>query len=253
MVLRPDGSPAGANIKVQISFGPDFIIRTDADGRFATQAGTFTLPAIDAEGRRGVGYTRHSDRRDRRRDGRATVTVMPSQVNSVTVRLLGRGDTVVTVTRADGTPAEGAALEIQGGAFPRERFEGTTNAAGQVTFQNLFEGPYGACATLGTGLARIAGRVSLNVISGITTQATLTLGGTGTVSGTFLAQDGVTPIAFANVALGSLAFTSTDADGRFDFPDVPLGTLPADGDRCGHRAQRFGERDAGSHERNVAW
>ena len=50
------------------------------------------------------------------------------------------------------------------------------------------------------------------------------LAGTGSVSGRFFSRDGVTPIAFANVALGALAFTSTLADGRFDFPDVPLGT-----------------------------
>ena len=93
IVLLPDGvTPAGANIKVQISFGPDFIIRTGANGRFATQAGTFTLPAIDGEGRPGIGYTVTATDETNDATGRATVTVLPSQVNQVTVRLLGRGD-----------------------------------------------------------------------------------------------------------------------------------------------------------------
>jgi hypothetical protein len=82
IVLQPDGvTPAGANIKVQISFGPDFIIRTDANGHFATQAGTFTLPAIDGEGRPGVGYTVTATDESNNATGRSTVTVLPSQVN----------------------------------------------------------------------------------------------------------------------------------------------------------------------------
>jgi hypothetical protein len=225
IVLLPDGvTPAGANIKVQISFGPDFIIRTDANGRFATQAGTFTLPAINSEGRPGVGYTVTATNESNDAVGRSTVIVLPAQDNQVAVRLLGRGTAIVNVVRADNSPAEGATVEIRGGAFPNDHSEGMTNAAGQVTFLNLFEGPYGACASLGTGLARIAGRVNLNVAPGSTANATLVLAGTGNVSGRFFARDGVTPIAFANVALGSLAFSPTGADGRFDFPDVPLGT-----------------------------
>ena len=34
---RSDGTPAGANVNVQISFGPDYIIRTDTNGVFDTQ------------------------------------------------------------------------------------------------------------------------------------------------------------------------------------------------------------------------
>ncbi len=226
LVLLPDGiTPAGAGVKVQISFGPDFVIPTGADGRFATQSGTFTLPAIDNEGRAGVGYTVTATDESTGATGRATVTVLPAQDNAVIVRLLGRGDAHVFVLRGDGTPAAGAAVEMQGGAYPLERFEGTTDASGEVVFSNVFEGPYGACASLGTGLTRIAGRASLGVQAGTSSTSTITLAGTGTVSGKFTALDGVTPIAFANVALGALAFTSTDAAGQFVFPDVPLGTF----------------------------
>jgi hypothetical protein len=215
-VLNPDGTPAGAGIKVQISFGPDFVIRTDASGRFATQQGTFTLPA--------GGYTVTATDESNGATAQAAAEVKAGQDNSVTVRLLGRGDVDVTVVRADGTAASNAQVVINGGAYPQERFEGTTDSAGVVRFLNVFEGPYAASATLGTGTTRIAGRAGFNVARATTSSVTVTLAATATVRGVFFARDGVTRIAFANVSLGDFAYVSTDGNGAFEFRDIPLGT-----------------------------
>ncbi|MEX0326383.1 MAG: Ig-like domain-containing protein, partial [Puniceicoccaceae bacterium] len=215
-VLGPDGEPAGAGVDVQISFGPDFIIRTDEDGRFATQQDTYTLPAGN--------YSVTATDPATGATGRSGVRVLASQDNTVTVQLLGRGTAVVNVQLADGTAAAGASVVLQGGAYPGERFEGTTDANGTVEFLNVFEGPYGATAGLSLGATRVSGRSGLNVPLSGTGQTTVVLSGTATIEGRFIGTDGESPFAFANVALGNLAFTSTDAEGNFAFPDVPLGT-----------------------------
>ncbi len=215
-VLTADGTPAGGNVRVQISFGNDFFLRTDAEGRFATSPGTFTLPA--------GGYTVTALDEATGATGRASALVVAGQDNRVTVTLLGRGTARVVVNKADGTPAAGAAAEVQAGAFPGGLFQGTTDAAGVIEFPNVFEGPYAACASLTLGGTRVAGRAALTVPRGGTGQAVITLGGTATVRGQFVATDGRTPIAFANASLSGLAVAPTDADGRFTLTDVPLGT-----------------------------
>jgi hypothetical protein len=216
-VLFADGSPAGAGVRVQISFGPDFVIRTDDSGRFATTRGTFTLPA----GR----YTVTALDEATGATARVSTSVLGGQDNAVTLTLLGRGDARITVRKADGTPAANAAVEIEGGQFPNERFDGVTDAQGVVVFSNVFEGPYSTCASLTIGGTRVAGRSSLLVPAGGMGEATITLGGTGSVRGIFVAADGSTPIPFANVSLSGLAVAPTGADGRFELPDVPLGTF----------------------------
>ncbi len=217
LVLQADGSPAGADVRVQISFGPDFVVRTDASGRFATTAGTFTLPA--------GGYTVTALDEGTGATGQVSVAVTAGQDNAVTVPLLGRGDARVTVRKADGTPASGAAVEIQGGQFPRERFNGVAGPDGTVVFSNVFAGPYSSCASLTIGGTRVAGRASMTVSAGAGGDAVITLGGTGTVRGQFVRADGVTPIPFGNVSLSGLAVAPTNANGRFELPDVPLGTF----------------------------
>jgi hypothetical protein len=216
-VLFADGSPAGAGVRVQISFGPDFVIRTDDEGRFATTRGTFTLPAGP--------YTVTALDEATGATGRVSTSVTGGQDNAVTLTLLGRGDARISVRKADGTPAANAAVEIEGGQFPNERFDGVTDAQGEMVFSNLFEGPYSTCASLTIGGTRVAGRSSLLVPVGGTGEATITLGGTGSVRGIFVAADGSTPIPFANVSLSGLAVAPTGADGRFELPDVPLGTF----------------------------
>jgi phage baseplate assembly protein gpV len=214
-VLLPDGSPAGGDIRVQISFGNDFFIRTDADGRFATTPGVFTLPARN--------YTVTALDEDSGATGRASAFVTAGQDNQVTVRLLARAGATVQVMKADGSPAVGAEVEIMGGNFPNETFQATTGSNGEAAFFNLFEGPYTVSAALTITGTRVAGRSTLTV-GPDGGSATVRLGGVATVRGVFVATDGTTPIPFANINLSNLAVSPTDGDGRFVLPDVPLGS-----------------------------
>ncbi|MFN0129716.1 MAG: Ig-like domain-containing protein, partial [Verrucomicrobiales bacterium] len=215
-VLNPDGTPAGPDIRVHIDLSNDFFIRTDADGRFATTRGTFTLPAR--------GYTVTALDEITGATGRASAGVQAGQDNTVTVTLLGRGTASVEVRLADGLPAAGAAAEIEMSGFPGGRFEGTTNAAGRIEFPNVFEGAYTACASLTVGATRVAGRTSIQVPRDGLGGGVITLGGTATVRGQFVRTDGRSPIPFANANLAGLAVSPTDAEGRFTLLDVPLGT-----------------------------
>ena len=51
-MFEPEGSPAGAGVRVKISFGPDYVITTDTNGFFDTQikipGGSYTLQAAIA-------------------------------------------------------------------------------------------------------------------------------------------------------------------------------------------------------------
>ena len=218
-VLLPDGSPAGAGVEVAIAVGSDDprILRTDAEGRFSTGTTLYSL-----RGNTGYAVTAF----DAATGGRAQtgVNVLPAQDNLVTLTLLGRGQLEVLVRKADGTPAPGAVVKVSRGAFPREDLEGTADGAGLLSFANVFEGPYGISASATIGLSRVAGSTGVHLSQNGTAQAVVTLSSTGTINGQFLESDGSTPVAGANVRLGSFAFAPTDAQGRFSFVEVPLGT-----------------------------
>ena len=217
-ILLSDGTPAGANVEVRVAAGNDDprVLRTDADGRFTTGAALFSL-----RGNTSYQITVF----DPATGGKAqdSAFVQAAQDNRITLTLLGRGTAEIFVKKADGTPAAGAAVEIQGGRFPQEHATGVADGDGRIVFSNLFQGPYAVIASATIGLTRVAGRAGVVVPLDATAMATVTLAATATVTGTFVASNGVTPITFANVRLGSFAYAPTDANGRFSFVDVPLG------------------------------
>jgi len=208
-VLRRDGAPAGAGIKVAVSFG-DLELLTDSNGFFDTQidlpARTYTVTAT------ATGVT-----------GQAQASVQAGQTNFVTVTLLEKGDLEITVVDGSGVPVPGAELEIQGGAHPRERFDGQTDALGRLRRNDLFEGPYSVCARVTGGIAVLAGREGATVTRGQLNAVTVTLTPTGALLGQFVEIDRTTPVPFAQITVGSIGFTATDAEGRFELLDMPLG------------------------------
>ncbi|TVR51684.1 MAG: hypothetical protein EA425_06600 [Puniceicoccaceae bacterium] len=218
-VFLPNGQPAGADIEVAIAANQDDprIVRTDEEGRFSTGATLFSL-------RGNTTYTVTAFDPETGGRVRGSVYVQASQDNFVGLTLLGRGNIDVFVRRADGTPVAGADVSVKGGQYPNEAASGVTGADGRVVINNLFEGPYGVSAAATIGLSRVAGMAGVTVTRGVTAGTTVTLAATANLTGTFVEADGVTPVPFANVRLGSIAFAPTGADGRFSFTDVPLGT-----------------------------
>jgi hypothetical protein len=217
-ILAVGGLPAGPGVQVSISSGGDpRVLTTDANGRFTTGAALYSLP-----GNRGYRVTAFDPVTGAVAEGYAHVAA--SQDNQITLTLLGRGNIEIIVQRADGTPVAGAAVDVQGGQFPNDRVFGNTDVNGRYTASNVFEGPYSVTASATIGLTRSAGRAGFVVPRGGIGSATVSLSSTATVTGTFVTTNGVTPISFANVRLGTLAYSPTDANGRFTFNDVPLGS-----------------------------
>jgi hypothetical protein len=220
VVFYPDGSRVSSNVNVKISFGPDFVIRTDANGFFDTQIG---LPALGSDGRPGLGYSVEADDPLTGLRGLAVATVLPGVTNVCNVRLLGKGTLEIVVRQASGTPATNATVEVQQGAFPNDRFAGVTDTNGTLRLQNIFAGPYAVSASFITGPTTIFGRTSVTVAADQTAQASVVLGPTATIRGIFVRRDLLTPVAFAQVAVGSLGFATTDSAGRFEVAGIPLG------------------------------
>lgn len=218
IVLMPDGTPAGPDIAVKVSFG-DLEVRTVEDGTFDTQ---IALPAL-TNGQAGRNYTVEAEDLATGMRGQSTIRILPGVDNEVEVRLLDFGALEVTVLHADGAPAAGATVAIAGGAFPRERFQGVAAGDGRILFTNLFAGPYAASAQLVSGPTTITGRRGATVSAGQTASVTVTLTATGTIRGVFLSQE-LQPVTFAQIAVGNLGFATTDEQGRFEVAGVPLGT-----------------------------
>jgi hypothetical protein len=226
VVLLPDGAtPAGAGVEVQASFG-DLTVTTDAEGRFDSPtpipAGIYTLTATDPVSTL---------------TGQVRVTVPAGGTIDTPIRLFGRTSVVVMVERPDGSVVANADMTVSNNRFPRDVANGVTDAAGKVRFTNLNEGFYSLSAVEGDSFAgRSAFAIEQeDVLMNREVGATVVVRGFGTISGTFLQPDSITPIVDAQISLfvagvavgprglhGS-ALTTTDAEGRFVYDKVPVG------------------------------
>ncbi|MDB6036537.1 MAG: hypothetical protein JWM99_378, partial [Verrucomicrobiales bacterium] len=220
-VFNPDGSFASSNVNVKISFGSDFIIRTRANGFYDTQ---IALPALGDGGKPGVGYSVQADDPLTGLRGVANVIVLPGVTNIGNVTLIGKGALSILVKQANGAAAAKASLDITQGSFPQDHFTGVTDTNGHLILQNIFAGNYAVCASLVSGPTTLFGRAGVTVSAGQTSAITVTLGPTATIRGTFVKRDLLTPISFAQVAVGNLGFATTDSSGRFEVAGIPLGT-----------------------------
>ena len=220
-VFNPDGSPSGSNVTVKISFGTDYSVKTDTNGSYDTQIG---LPAVGSDGTPGVGYTVEADDPLTGLRGLGVAIVMPGVTNVSNVQLIGKGALSILVRQANGSPATNADVELQQGSFPNDTFSVTTDTNGAVSFQNIFAGTYAITASMISGPTTIFGRAPVSVSADQTASVTVTLGPTASIQGRFVQRDLVTPVSFAQVAVGNLGFTVTDDSGRFALAGIPLGT-----------------------------
>ena len=218
-VFMPDRSPRlPAGVLVRISFG-DLTVSTDAEGRFQNlfpiPAGPYTLTAEHPLG--GL-------------QAQTFVAVRAGGNVDVQMTLVGLGNVTITVRRRDGTVVRDARVAIERGTFPRDRAEGTT-ANGTIRFVNLSEGPFSVSVEeLVTGLI---GRASGTILRNAETAQLVVIVASGRVTGTFVAPDGRTPVANAQIVLTTRsnvrAFTQTNHAGRFELLAIPVGGFTVEG------------------------
>ncbi|HET6407449.1 MAG TPA: Ig-like domain-containing protein, partial [Chthoniobacteraceae bacterium] len=218
-VFNPDGSRAAVGVKVRIK-SIDLEIETRTNGFFDTQ---IALPAL-TDGVPGRNYFVEAEDLVGGGRGAGTIDLLPGITNNLNIRLLARGALSVTVLQSNGQPAAGARLEFERGSYPQERGQLVADSVGHVLFQNIFEGSYAVSAQFISGPTTLAGRAAVSLNPGTTNSVILALGPTGTIEGTFVKRDFVTPISFAQVAIGSTGFASTDSNGFFRVSGLPLGT-----------------------------
>jgi hypothetical protein len=216
-VYNPDGSPVGEGVQVHINVAADYQIQTDTNGLFNTQT---EFPAVNTT------YTVEAFDPSSGLKGRASVAMMPGITNFIDVHMLSRNSLVeVTVLQASGLPAPGAQVELDQGSYPYDApLFSITDTNGVASFPGLWEGTYSAAAQFTEQSTRLFARGGASAGPNQTALITLRLGATGSVKGTFVTQDLLTPVYGAQVAIGNLGFASTDTNGFFEFDGVPLGT-----------------------------
>lgn len=222
-VFNPDGTTVGEDVEVKITpFGTNFVIRTETNGTYDTQ---IALPALNSEGKPGVGYQVEANDPSSGFRGVSTVVLLPGLTNIANVTLLGKGALRVVVQHANGSPVPGAKVDLEMGSYPNTKgISGFADTNGLVTFNNLFEGQYSAVAQAQTEIITLTGRTTASVSRGSTNQVIVRLGPTGTIAGRFVKRDLNTPVSFAQVSVGSLGFAITDTNGAFSIAGLPLGT-----------------------------
>src|SRR5438105_3374294 len=144
--------------------------------------------------------------------------MMPGITNFIDVHLLSRESLVqVTVLQAGGQPAAGAQVELDQGSYPYDApLFAIADANGVASFPGLWEGTYSATAQFTEQSTRLFARGGATVGPNQTAAITLRLGATGSIKGSFVKQDLVTPVYGAQVAIGNLGFATTDTNGLFE-------------------------------------
>ncbi len=219
-VFTGGGAPA-AGIQVNLngverigtsSIGFGRSITTNAAGQFTFQdvpVGIFTVSAFEPN--TGVSSS-------------AQVGVVQNQTSTVNLTLVGLGTVTVQVNFASGVPAPNSQVEIFNNNF--FRFAGSTDASGRLSIANVPVGTFTVRAfnPNNTGLfTDIPGSVLTN---GQVVPITITLVGTGVVTGRLTFVNG-TPAANASIEIfgNNVPFESatTDSNGIYTITQVPVG------------------------------
>ncbi|MEJ2698983.1 MAG: carboxypeptidase-like regulatory domain-containing protein, partial [Desulfuromonadales bacterium] len=177
-VLLPDGTPAGAGVRLTTTFGgADVTVTTDETGAFhfspIIPSGNRPLVALDPVSTlTWKGY----------------VVVPAGGDIAVNPKLLGRGTLRVRALNADGTVAPDTTISVMGTAYPNDAASGQAGSDGTIAFANLSEGSYAVSAhgSFGRG-----GRTEAVLPSdGAAVTVEVRLAPSGTVTGTFYKADG---------------------------------------------------------------
>jgi 5-hydroxyisourate hydrolase-like protein (transthyretin family) len=224
-VLNNNGTPAvNTNVQINGTLSVQFIhggigygflrsTTTDINGQFSfpnMPVGSFTVSANEP-----ISGTPTN----------VPVVVAADQTSNVTVNLIGLGTVQVQVNFFSGAPAANSEVFIREFQHCCFGFAGSTNGAGQITIPNVPTGEFTVEATHPNNGGLVAFASGFLPTNGATVPVTVTLPGTGVVTGKITTASG-TPAANIFVELfGNNVPTEeldTDSDGNFTFTEVPI-------------------------------
>jgi hypothetical protein len=211
-VTDVSGNPVPAGVTVTISGVLNATTVADGVGHYAfsfVPLGAVTVDATDTKGNHGRTA--------------ATVTAT-AQTITANVQYLGQGTVTGVVSDGLGNPAAGASVMLYNNGTLQQRLTATTNSVGQYSFSNVFIGSLNLTAQ--SAQSSTTGNANATILTnGQTVTANIALQPAAPLTGTIYRADGTTPVAAATVSLSSSALTATtDANGVYSFPSVPLGT-----------------------------
>jgi hypothetical protein len=221
-VLQADGAtPAPASlVTVQVGGqgGGTQSVTTDA-------AGNFSFPLVPAgTASVAVAVLGSIDR------AQTSVEVLSSSTVETTIRLNGIGGISGQTLDSAGNPVAGHVSISGTGAFPYN-FTFDTNNDGSFFLPQVMAGAFTANLRVQNSTITLFGSTSSSVVPGQTADITVQVQPSGSVIGTVLRSDGVTPAAGANVTLaldrGGSVVVQAQTDGTFTANGLPLGGFTA--------------------------
>ncbi|MBL9128891.1 MAG: carboxypeptidase regulatory-like domain-containing protein, partial [Verrucomicrobiales bacterium] len=205
-------TPVGAGVTVRLT-GPASITGvTDALGQYVIDfvpLGNFTVEATSGSGNR----------------GRNTGTLTTTDATVVAdITFLGTGTVRGSVFTGSGSPAADVQISLSSGSVFGGSGNQSTGSGNSFEFADVFVGPFTLTAVSST--SRLAGNASGTVErNGQEISVNITLTSAGAFAGTVFQADGLTPVVGAQVRLSPSGLTTTtDAEGRYRFDFVPLGS-----------------------------
>jgi len=223
-VFAVNGTTPVSGVSVVLSGSTLATTTTDEAGQFVfdyVPAGSYTLDASDTSGNRG------------------RVTGFISKTNTIfksDIRFVGKGTVSGTVVDSRKNPVSGATVSLSSASIFGGSSTATTDGVGRYSFSNVFVGRFNVVAS--SSVLRQGGQNSGKIDSDAqSVTADITLGPSGTVTGTILHADKTTTVANAQVSLSGGFSTVADTLGKYEFDFVPLGTYtisvldPSNGDQ----------------------
>jgi hypothetical protein len=158
------------------------------------------------------------------------ISVAVGGTTTVKVQLNGTGAVTGIALDSSGNPTAGTINLVGTGTFP---YYLTLTAAADGTFSvpQVLAGPYTAKLSANIGGFTLYGTTTGNILPAQTTQITVQVQSSGTITGSVLRPDGVTPAVGANVTIqllsapGGSITLQVQNDGTFTAVGVPLGSF----------------------------
>gem|GEM_PF-1427618 len=219
-VVQADGvTPATASlVTVQVGGqgGGTLTVSTDANGNFSfpiVPAGTANIT---------VNVLGSID------EAQSSVEVLSGSTVQTTIRLNGIGSISGHTLDSSGNPVQGHITISGTGAFPYS-YTLDSSTDGSFSLPTVLAGTFTASLSVQSGGFTLFGSTSASVLPSKNTDVNIQVQPSGTVTGTVLRSDGVTPAPGANVTLtltrGGSVVVQAQTDGTFSAQGVPLGAF----------------------------